>query len=124
MPDITNAAVDSLAGDIDAPYGPLVRVTNMDELPVPNDNIKLDFTTAVSGVTVSMTYNELADELVAADIIAQAFNQQGVLEAFATALDTYNTAIQALSLPHTYADFKTAYSGLRTLAIQLGMHNA
>lgn len=121
----TNAEVDTLASAISAPYGPLVRQTNMSDLPTPNGDIKILFETAVSGVTLYMTYNELANEDVADAIIAQAFNFQKKIDDFQTDLDTYNTAVQALALPHTYTDFKeTVYDGFVELARNYGFINS
>lgn len=124
MAKITNAQVNTLAAAVASPYGPLVRVTNMDDLPDPNADIKIHFTTAVAGVEVDATYNEMNDADVQAAIIAQAFNEQADIQGFKAALATYATAVAAMTLPHTYADYKTIYNGLSTLARSIGVVNA
>lgn len=114
---VTNAQVDVLAAAIAAPYGPLVRVTDLDtDSPDPNKDFKILFDTAVSGVQVELTYHELNDADIAAAVIAQAFNFQDKLEAIIADLDTLNTTAQALALPHTPADYKTVYQGILGLA--------
>jgi hypothetical protein len=120
----TNGQFDTEAAAAPAPVGPLTRVTDVTTLPTPNEDIQIEFTSAISGVTVWMSYNEITDDDQRDAILARAGNFQAVIEAFQTALGTYNTAVQALSLPHTLEDWKTVSSGFVELARDYGFYNA
>lgn len=124
MTKITNAEFDVEAAAVAGPYGPLVRVTDADaDHPDPNQDIQVVFDTAISGVQVSMTWEQITNDAVRDAIIAQAFNFQTKLEEAKDLINTLDTDITAMSLPHTYADFKTIYGQVLVLAQTIGVIN-
>jgi len=105
----TNAMVDAAAATVPAPFGPLTRVTNMNTLPTPNDDFNIEFNTAVTGIKVFMSYNELIKPNVRNRIL----NQLGInadVERLKSWIGTMNTAAVAMTLPHDYNDWKTLFN--------------
>lgn len=125
MAKITNADIDDIVDNIASPYGPLVRVTDVDaDHPNGNQNMLVEFTTAVSGgPTVWMSFEQLSNDPVAEAIVGQAFNWQVDVQTLKTLTDELDTLVTAMSLPHTYADRKAAYAKVLQLAQLLGVHN-
>jgi hypothetical protein len=123
MTTITNANIDANL-DVDSPYGPLVRVTDIDAIAYDgNQNQQIEFTTAVSGgPTLWMSYAQLTNDDLRQAIVLQAFNFQVDIETLKTKVDALDTAITAMSLPHTYANKKTIYALVREMAIIAGVH--
>lgn len=115
MADITNLQVDIVASTIAAPYGPIVRVTDLDTLPVPNENISLEFTMAagVGSGSVFMSYEQLTGSDVANRILEQAAGLHGRVEEIKTAIANIYAVTNAFSAPHTYADLVAFWNVLR-----------
>lgn len=114
---VSNATVDTAADAVDAPWGPFVRVTDVTTLPTPNSEIRIEFTTAL-GHTVFMSYEELQYEAAAIVKAKAAAGFTADVELFKSGVDTQDTALTALTAPHTYAEYKARLAGLKGLIPQ------
>lgn len=119
---VSNGDVDTGAAAISAPYGPLTRVTDITTMGTPNSDFTLEFETAVSGVNVFMTYDQLVGD-EAEGIILEAIGFQDKIESIKTLVNDFDTAITAMTLPHTYANYKTVYNHILGLAQEIGVWN-
>ena len=115
---ITNDLVDSAAVDVAAPYGPLVRVTNMASLPSPNRDYVIELTDT-RGVKVFATYEQLKDAQAIDRQVALAEGLNYRLHDLIGDVETINTALQAIKLaaggPYTQANWDDAIDLLRSL---------
>jgi hypothetical protein len=109
---VTNANIDTAAALVDAPYGPLTRVTDVATLPVPNTRIALQFTSAL-GVTIWMTYEDLENEAVANKLAAQSHDWTTRVANLKVKIGALKTAADAMTAPHTYADYQALLVLLR-----------
>lgn len=124
MAEITNFQVDVIASTIAAPYGPIVRVTDMEDLPVPNENRDIEFTMAatVDSLPVTMSYEQLATASVRNRILAQFAGVQGLAEELIADVAAAYAVTNALSAPHTYEDYKTAVEAVRAIRAVKGYY--
>lgn len=113
--DITNLQVDAYASGVTGIGGPLVRVTDLDTLPVPNENISLEFTMAASGGggSVNMSYEQLTTTAVRTRIMEQASGIHGRVESLITSIAAIYAVSSAMSAPHTYADLVDIWDVIR-----------
>ena len=116
----TNSAIDALAGAFPAPAGPLTRVTDLNAMSIDgNEDIKLEFTTDSSApalgasYTVYLSYNELNSD-GAETLVYQQIGTPHKVYDLVDRLDTFNTTVQALTVPYGQDDYQTIIQGLRT----------
>lgn len=116
--EITNALVDAEAVDVPAPYGPLERVTDMSDLPVPNRSFKIELVDQL-GQTVYATYDQLKDDDAAARQVAFAEGLNYRMHKLITDVATVNTALQAMKQtaggPYTQDNWADAIRLLRSI---------
>ena len=112
MPTITNLQVDIIASGVAAPYGALTRVTDMGDLPTPNENIDIEFTTAL-GDTAFMTYEQLSTSAIRTRILEQSAPIEARVARIKTAVAAMYAVTNAMSSPHTYEDLVDAQNAIR-----------
>jgi hypothetical protein len=109
----TNSQVDTAAAAVSAPYGPLVRVTDVDSLPTPNEEHTIEFTMANSLGSVFMSYRQLTNSDTRLRILEQAANITGRVQKIKTWVAAVYAVTNALSAPHTYEDLVDVIAALR-----------
>lgn len=112
MAAITNFQVDVVASGVTGIYGPVSRVTNMSTLPTPNENIGIEFTTAL-GDTVFMTYEQLTNLNVRNRILGQSGGVNERVQDLKTGVATVYDITNALTAPHTYEELVTVVEAIR-----------
>ena len=101
---LTNGQIDTLAAAVAAPYGPLTRVTDVADLPEPNSEIKLEFTSALTQ-TVYLTVEEMQIAGILADRLLTQHGHVGVTRAISAAIDAIDVVNETIK---TAADFTSA----------------
>lgn len=109
---VTNGNLDTLAAAVPSPYGPLTRVTSVASLPTPNSEVRIEFTSQYS-VSVWLTYEELQVAGVRDRILAQAHEWTDIVANMKTEINALDALAEAMSAPHTYADYKVLVDYLR-----------
>lgn len=107
----TNAEVDTAAAAVAAPYGPLVRVTDVTTLPAPNANIRIEFESAL-GTTVYLSYNQLGRADTLLRLLRQAHPIEARAEDLKNQVATVRAITNAFSSPHTLADIMEGVQAL------------
>lgn len=118
---ITNGNIDTAAALIDAPYGPLTRVTDVATLPTPNSHIRLEFTDA-NGNTVFFTYEQLLDEPGTETRLQDRDGIGGKVEALKTQIAAIYALSNAMAQPHTRAEYETLIAELREIPELKGLY--
>lgn len=103
---ITNTNIDSLAGAVASPYGPLTRVGTVVGAPTPNSDMRIEFTSAL-GATVFLSYEELQNSGLVAEAMRKAHDFTGIVESMKTQITALNSLAGAMSAPHTYTEYQT-----------------
>jgi hypothetical protein len=118
MPTNTNAEVDTAAAAVPAPYGPLTRVTNLDDdLPTPNDTFLIELTDQDDN-TVYAHYYELTDPERILEIVAEANGFSAVMHGAVLELDSILTDFpEAGDGLYSYSDYIAFVERLRSLDI-------
>lgn len=111
---VNNTQVDALAAAVATPYGPLTRDSGSDytAMPVPNSNIRGKFTSAFS-VVVYLSPEELENPGLTNAFLERAHSWTAVVADFKTAITGLNTLASGMSTPHEYADYVTLVDYIR-----------
>ena len=109
---VSNATIDTAAAAVPSPYGPLTRVTDVADLPEPNSEIRLEFTSALSE-TVYATYAELIIPAMILQINQRAHDWTAVVADLKTALNELDVLVDAMATPHTYEDYQAIIDTFR-----------
>lgn len=114
---VDNATVDTAAGLIAAPYGPLTRVTDAEALPTPNSEMELDFTLVApyTAYHVSLSYEQLQSAAITLRKCREAVGESAIVEDLVFDVDALNDTLAALTGPHTYAERRAAIEALRAI---------
>lgn len=113
---VTNAEVDTGAAAIDAPWGPLTRVSDVEaDYPEPNSNLDIEFTDDLD-TTIWMTYEELIDADRSLAKIAQYEGLSYIMQTIADQVDALNDDIAAYSgPPYSYEEYRDTIAALRAI---------
>jgi hypothetical protein len=119
------AVIDDWAAAIDTPYGPITRTTAVADLGINALNAfdtPITFTLAspYTSETVELTYNELKYEDIVIERLKRVVGVSSVVQTIIDELSALNTVAQAMTAPHTDADYATLIEGLRDLNYLVG----
>lgn len=112
MPTITNLQVDIIASGVASPYGPIVRQTDMEDLPTPNENISIEFETAL-GDTVYISYEQLSTTAIRTRLLEQSAGIEARVARIKAGVAAMYAVTNAMSSPHTYQDLLDAVEAVR-----------
>lgn len=112
MATITNFQMDVIASGVTGISGPLTRVGSLTDLPVPNENMQIEFTTALDD-TVYLSYVQLSNLNVLDRLLSQAAGIDDRVERIKTGVAAVYAVTNAMSAPHTYADLVAAVAAIR-----------
>lgn len=119
------AVIDDFAASIVAPYGPLTRVTPVASLGINASNardVPIVFTLAspYNTETVSLTYNELKSATLVNGRLQGAAGSQFLVNRLKTQIGALNTLADAMTAPHTEADYASLIDSIRDLNYLVG----
>lgn len=112
MATITNFQLDVLASGVTGIHGPLTRVGSLTGLPTPNENMQIEFTTALDD-SVLLSYEQLTNLNVLNRLLGQAGGIHERVEDLKTAIAAVYAVSNAKSAPHTYEDYVDIITVLR-----------
>lgn len=112
---VTNGNINTLAAATPAPYGPLVRVTDVATLPTPNSEIVLELTSAL-GVTVHLTYEQLEDADIRLSMLKTAHGGVATTRAISAAIDAIDTVNETVKTGGLFdqGDYTDLMNAIRT----------
>lgn len=112
---VTNANINALAAATPAPYGPLVRVTDVATLPTPNSEIALELTSAL-GVHVFLTFEQLEDADIRLSLLKSAHGGVATTRAISAAIDAIDTVNEVVKAGGDFdqADYTALMNAIRT----------
>lgn len=110
---ILAAVIDDIAGDVAAgDYGPLTRVTELEDLPYNDVNGKKIELTTVNGNTIYLTYDEIKRESLLLERVRIAEGYNAKVDAILAKLVALKVVTDAFPAVHTAANYKTLINGL------------
>lgn len=110
---VDNSDVDTAAAAVPSPYGPLTRVSDVEQYPEGNSNQQIEFTSNVGATVLFMSYDQLMNTDVRNRLLHQAHPDDWAVRELKTAINALNTKVNAMSAPYDYADYKDLVSDLR-----------
>lgn len=102
---VDNTDVDTACAAVSTPFGPFTRVSDVEAFPVPNSDQEITVTTAL-GDTLTITYEKLLyDDAAVAAAKRVASGYTATVEDWKALIAAEKTALDALTAPHTYAEY-------------------
>lgn len=122
-PIIFGAVIDDIAAAVDAPYGPIVRVTAIADLPTSSTAFDqpITFTTASPySTTFEIPYSKLKHESYLNAAIERSVGIQDIVNDLKTSIGVLDTYADTLTAPHTQAELNELIERIIALSMEAG----
>lgn len=120
-PIIFGAVIDDIAASVSSPYGPIVRTTDIEDLPTGESAFEqpITFTTAAPySTTFEIPYNKLKHPSYLNAAIERSVGVQGIVNDLKVSIGTLKTYADTLTAPHTQADLQALVDKIVELSLQ------